>query len=227
MAIKFEIDESLDFRGGSHYSFVYANDVNDVVEALKDAWYQSGIHRHGGELFLTAYLNDPDGKEIALFFGHCSVNADEELYSVFEFPSSESEKDDWYKFGLFVEDFEGDYFEPVLEAFFDTSSPDRVLGSYLYKISKLFPKLSDDLKSNLGLYVLADILNFAKLHNKMNQMYEWITSEEGKKFLTLQDSYYEVGKKVVSFIENQKIGNLETFTISNSNKLGINPCFPT
>ncbi len=226
MPIKFEIDESLNFRGGSHYSFVYADDVNDVVEALKDAWYQSGIHRHGGELFLTAYLNDPDGKENALFFGHCSVDADEELYSVFEFPSSESEKDDWYKFGLFVEDFEGDYFEPVLEAFFDTNSPDRVLGSYLYKISNIFPKFSEDLKNNLGAYVLADILNFAKLHNKMHQMYEWIISKEGQNFLTLQDSYYEVGEKVVGFIENEKIDDLENFIEKNKDKVGLQPSFP-
>jgi len=53
-------------------------------------------------------MNDSDDKETSLFFGHCSVDSDGELYSVFEFPSSESERDDWYKFGLFVEDVDGD-----------------------------------------------------------------------------------------------------------------------
>jgi hypothetical protein len=227
MTIKFEILESLNYRGGSHYEYVYADDTNEVMEALKDAWYQSGIHRHGGELFLTAHMNDSDDKETSLFFGHCSVDSDGELYSVFEFPSSESERDDWYKFGLFVEDVDGDYFEPALEAFFDSSSPDRILGSYLYKVNKILPELNSDLKNNIGAYVLADILNFAKLHNKMKQMYEWIVCQEGKNFLTLQDSYCEIGEKVVGFIENHKIDELEAFIEKNKDRVGLQPSFPT
>lgn len=227
MTIDFEILESLNFRGGNHYDFVYANDANEVIEALKDAWYQSGIHRHGGELFLTAHMNDSDGKKTELFLGHCSVDSDGELYSVFEFPSSESERDNWYKFGLFEEDIDGDNFESALEAFFDSSSPGRVLGPYLYKVAKIFPKLSDDLQSNLGIYVLADILNFAKLHNKMKQMYEWIISEEGKNFLTWRESNCEVGGDVVDFIENQKIDDLEAFIEKNKDRVGLQPSFPT
>lgn len=226
MTIKFEILESLNYRGGNHYSFVYADDANEVIEALKDAWYQSGIHRHGGELFLSAHMNDSDGKKTELFLGHCSVDSDGELYSVFEFPSSESERDNWYKFGLFEDDIGGDNFESALEAFFDSSSPSRVLGPYLYKVAKIFPKLSDDLQSNLGIYVLADILNFAKLHGKMNQMYDWLLSQEGKNFLTSQDSHFEVGEKVVAFIEIQKIDDLEAFIDKNKDKVGLHPSFP-
>ena len=36
--VKFEIEESLNYRGGSHYCFVYAQNVDEVVEELKDAW---------------------------------------------------------------------------------------------------------------------------------------------------------------------------------------------
>ena len=224
MTIKFEIDTSLRFKGGIHYSFVYADDVNEVVEALKDAWYESGIHRHGGELFLKAHMDDSEDNEISLYLGDYSVDEDGELYSEFVFPDNEDERADWYKLGLFVED---DGFESVLEALLDTSSPDRVLGSYLYKVSMMFPKLSDDLKSNLGAYVLADILNFAKLHNKTKQMYDWIIAEEGKKFLTSQGSYFTAGKKVVSFIENQKIDDLEAFIEKNKDRVGLQPNFPS
>ena len=224
MTIKFEIDTSLRFKGGIHYSFVYADDVNEVIEALKDAWYQSGIHRHGGELFIYAHMEDSEDKEISLFLGDCSVDPDGELCTDFVFPDNEDEIADWYKLGLFVED---DGFESVLEALLDTSSPDRVLGSYLYKVSTMFPELSDDLKSNLGAYVLADILNFAKLHNKMKQMYDWIISEEGKNFLTWQDSYCEVGEKVVDFIENQKIDDLEALIEKNKDRVGLQPNFPS
>ena len=91
----------------------------------------------------------------------------------------------------------------------------------------MFPELSDDLKSNLGAYVLADILNFAKLHNKMKQMYDWIISEEGKNFLTWQDSYCEVGERVVDFIENQKIDDLEALIEKNKDRVGLQPNFPS
>lgn len=224
MTIKFEIDESLEYRGGSHYEYFYADDINEVIEALKDAWYQSGIHRHGGELFLTAHLNDSDGKETSLFLGNCSLDSEEDIYSAFEFPLSES--DDWYRHGLFVDGLSGAFFESVLEVLFDTSSPDRVLGSYLYKVNKILPELDSDLKANIGIYVLADIFNFAKLHGKMNQMHDWILSEEGKKFLTSQESFFAVGEKVVGSIENQEIDDLETFIEKNKDRVGLQPSFP-
>ena len=192
---------------------------------MKDAWYGSGIDRHGGELFLAAHLNDSDGKETALFLGNCSLDSEEDIYSAFDFPRSES--DDWFRHGLFVDDLDGAFFESVLEIIFNTTSPDRVLGSYLYKVNKILPELNSDLKNNIGAYVLADILNFAKLHGKMKQMYYWIISEEGKKFLTSQKSFLTVGEKVVDFIENQKIDDLEVFTEKNKDRVGLQPSFPT
>ncbi len=59
--VKFEILESLNWRGGSHYCYVYAEQTQDVVDALKDAWYESGVHRNGGELFLDVILVGSDG----------------------------------------------------------------------------------------------------------------------------------------------------------------------
>ena len=104
----FEIDESLNFRGGNFYSSVYANTVDEVVEELKDAWYSSGIHRHGGELFLNAVLHDANGGKVSLYLGSCTVDKKENLYSAFEFPYYEDDKERWHCLGLFAEDFGND-----------------------------------------------------------------------------------------------------------------------
>ena len=58
-------------------------------------------------------------------------------------------------------------------------------------------------------------------------MYDWIIAEEGKKFLTSQGSYFTAGKKVVSFIENQKIDDLEALIEKNKDRVGLQPNFPS
>ena len=172
--VKFEILASLNFKGGNHYCFVYADHVDEVINELKDAWYSSGIHRNGGELFLSAYVKNFDDKEIELFCGNCSVDSDEELESEFSFPNNKRDRDLWHSLGFFLEDSEGDSFEEVLEVFFEFDVPDRVLGAYLFKLQKIMADLKPEEKANFGANVLANIFYFGLKHNKSKELYNRI-----------------------------------------------------
>ena len=225
--IKFEILESLNFRGGSHYCFVNADEPDEIIEALKDAWYSSGIHRHGGELFLSALISNDDNSEIELFCGNCSVDKDEDLYSVFEFPYYEDEKDKWHSVGIFDENISGDSFEDVLETLFDYDCPDRVIGSYLYKVSKIYSGLSAKDKENFGKNVLADILSFSKTHDKLQQMYEWLRSEDGIKYLESNDYLDPAGTLAAEVIKQNPIENLDEFITKFKKDFGIKIVLPS
>lgn len=225
--IKFEILESLNFRGGNHYCYVYADEPNKVIEELKDAWYSSGIHRHGGELFLCAFIKDANNREIELFIGSCSVDSDEELYSSFEFPYDEVDKSQWHSLGIFNEGINGSNFDDVLETLFDCDSPDRVIGSYLYKVSKLYKGLPTKDKKDFGKNVVADILNFAKTHNKLHQMYEWLRSKSGIEYLESNDYLDPAGILASQVIEENPIENLDQFIRQFKKDFGVKIVLPS
>jgi len=111
--VKFEILESLNYRGGSHHTFVYADTAEEVFEEIKDAWHTSGISRHGGELFLNVCFQDEDNKEISLSCGSCTVDSDDDVYSSFNFPYEEKYKHKWYSLGLFLDDYETQVLAPI------------------------------------------------------------------------------------------------------------------
>jgi hypothetical protein len=225
--IKFEIQESLYFRGGSHYCYFYADESNEVIEELTDAWYSSGIHREGGELFLSALIKDENNREIELFCGHCSVDKDEDLYSVFEFPYDEKYKDAWHSLGIFDENISGDSFEDVLKTLFDYDSPDRVIGSYLYKLSKLYEGLSTKDKKDFGKNVVANILSFAKDHDKLYQMYEWLRSKEGIEYLQSNNYLDPVGILASEVVEESPIENLDQFIGQFKKDFGVKIVLPS
>jgi hypothetical protein len=225
--IKFEIQESLYFRGGSHYCYFYADESNEVIEELMDAWYSSGIHREGGELFLSALIKDENNREIELFCGHCSVDKDEDLYSVFEFPYDEKYKDAWHSLGIFDENISGDSFEDVLKTLFDYDSPDRVIGSYLYKLSKLYEGLSTKDKKNFGKNVVANILCFAKDHDKLYQMYEWLRSKEGIEYLQSNNYLDPAGILASEVVEESLIENLDQFIKQFKKDFGVKIVLPS
>lgn len=209
--VKFEIEESLNFRGGSHYCYVYANDIDEVIDQLKDAWYSSGIHRHGGELFLNAYLKNAENKEVLISCGHCSVDSDDDLYSVFDFPYDKRDRDQWYSLGLFLSDCEGESFEDSLEYIFDIDSPDRILGSYLFRLTKIFDGLTASDKKSFGENVLANILSFAKKHKKLNEMYAWLRSEDGVDYLNGLDHAQMTGAYLADVLQKSPITDLNGF----------------
>jgi hypothetical protein len=180
--IKFEILESLNFRGGNHYCDVYADTPSEVVEALKDAWYGSGISRHGGELFVEAHLSDADGNEVQIFFGNCNFDKRDRLYFNFSNFNNDEDYEPWYSFGMFSVGGTKSL-EDVLKALFDLDSPDRVLGSYIFKVGQKFDTLPEEEKLDFDLNVFANILDFGKNQGKLLELVEWIFSKNGLKQL--------------------------------------------
>lgn len=211
--VKFEISESLNFRGGNHYCFVYADDVIEVLNELKDAWYSSGIHRNGGELFLSAYIKNFDNKELELFCGNCSVDGDEDLYSSFSFPNDKRDRDLWHSLGFFLEDSEGDSFEEVLEVFFEFDVPDRVLGAYLFKLEKKLTELKPIEKANFGANILANILDFGRKQNKSKELYAWMISNEGTEYLENNSNFEMSANAVYDALRNIEITDIEKFIV--------------
>ena len=209
--VKFEISESLNFRGGNHYCFVYADDVNEVIEELKDAWYSSGIHRHGGELFLSACLKNIENKEVELFCGNCSVDNDGELYSSFNFPNNIRSQELWYSLGFFLEFNEGDSFEEVLKVFFEFDAPDRVLGSYLYRLEKITANLKQKEKLAFGNNVLANILDFGKKHKKSEELYAWMLSSDGANYLESNSEFEMTANALKDALSKIVITDIDKF----------------
>jgi len=66
---------------------------------------------------------------------------------------------------------------------FDYDSPDRVLGSYIFKVSLLFDSLSEEHKLDFDLNIFANILHFGQEQGKLLELSQWIFSEKGLKKL--------------------------------------------
>ena len=171
--LKFEIDESLMFRGGSFYSSFHANNMNSVIEELRSAWFANKLDRYGGELFLTAVIKDDGNKEISLYIGHCTFDKRGRSYFLFESPYGDENVDEWNSLGLFVNGFNDDA-KYIFDKLFDFDSPNRVLGSYLYRVSKVYENLSKKEKFTFGKNILANILDFSEKQNKLESMYLWL-----------------------------------------------------
>ncbi len=176
--IKFEISESLKFRGGNHYCDFYAERPSEVVEALKDAWYGSGIARHGGELFLDVHLTDAEGNDVQIFIGNCNFDKRDRLYFNLSNLNNEEDYYPWYSFGIFLVGGT-ESFEDMLKALFDFDSPNRVLGSYIFKVGQKFDALPEKDRLDFDLNVLANILDFGKNNGKLFELIKWIFSESG------------------------------------------------
>ncbi len=209
--VKFEIEESLNYRGGSHYTFVYADTADEVFEEIRDAWHGSGISRQEGELFLNVYFQGEDGKEICLACGHCSVDGDDDVYSSFNFPYEETNRHKWYSLGLFLEDYETQFFEQVFEFFFDLDSPDRVLGSYLYRLEKTSTGLKGKEATVFGKNVLANILDFGKKYAKSEELYAWLLSADGTNYLEGNPHFEKTALALDSALKNEFITDIDKF----------------
>lgn len=187
--IKFEIDESLMFRGGSFYTSFHANSMNVVIEELRSAWFANGLDKYGGELFLTAVIKDGNNQDVSLYIGHCTFDKRGRSYFPFEEPYGDEKVDEWNSLGIFVDGF-GDDVRYIFDALFNYDSPDRVLGSYLYRLSKGYKKLTAKERKSFGKNILANILDFAKKQKKLEQMYLWLSSQEGLDYLA-EGKYFD------------------------------------
>lgn len=224
--IKFEILESLRFRGGNHYCFTFADNPLDLYESIKDAWYGSGIARYEGELFLYAHLSDADGNEISLFFGDCTLDKSDKLH--FNFPYlSDEDCDPWYSFGLFSANTTDD-FEAVLNDLFDMNSPDRVLGAYLYKISQVFHDLSPVAQETFNENMLANILDFGSQEGKLLELWQWIFSNDGLKYIDqLEQSIDLSTSEIVKLGKSENLSVIQKFISQYKKDFGISIYLPS
>jgi hypothetical protein len=221
---KFEILESYNFRGGNHYCTFYANSIDRVLDELKDAWYGSGISRHEGELFLSAYLENDIGEETELFFRHCSVYRDRVH---FNFSVFNGEFDPWYQHGIFIVD-ETDDVKKILKKLFEYDSPDRVIGSYLYRANKNFNTYANEIKDNFDATLLANILSFGKKEQKLEELAGWLFSKNGIKYLNQLGSSIDLDDPEVSKIfESKSIDELNSFIDKHTRDLGLNIYLPS
>ena len=228
--IRFEILESLNFRGGNHYCYFSADSTSEVLEALKDAWYGSGLSRHGGELFLYAYLHDADGNEEKLFFGNCTVDKEDEIEEVFfnfKFIENEDECKPWNTFGLFSADVTDD-FEEVLIDLFNYDSPDRVIGAYLFKVWDKFDNLPSHDKDNFDAALLANILDFGKKEQKLIPLFQWIISEDGLKYFDrLQCSIDFSSPEIIVLDSSSSAEDLDNFIERYKRNFGVTIYLPS
>ena len=225
--IKFEILESLNYRGGNHYCYIHADEPDNLMDGIKGAWYSSGIDKHGGELFLSAFISDLNKNEIELFCGNCSVDKEGHINSLFEFPYEESEQDKWHSLGIFPDNINADSFEELLDLFFGYDSPDRVIGAYLYKVSKIYKGLSAKDKEDFGKNVLANILSFAKAHGKLQQMYQWLFSKDGETYLDSNPYLEPADKEVAKAMKQIGIDERDKFILSYKIDFGVQICVPS
>ena len=181
--MKFEILESLKHRGGNHFCYFYANSINEVIQALNDAWYKSGINRYGGELFLIAVLYDAEDNEIELFLGNCNFGKRDQFCFNVQDIYTDEEFDPWFSCGIFERETQNPFRE-LLKALFDYDNPSRVLGSYLFKLSKQIEKLPSNKQVDFSLHIVANILEFGKSQDKLLELNRWIFSRKGNNFLS-------------------------------------------
>ena len=222
--IRFQIDESYDFRGGNFYCDFYANSPDQVMKAIKDAWVGSGIKDHEGELFLSAYLKDDDGNDIELFFRHCAVVRDRVR---FNFSVLNDDFDPWFSFGMFCVDSTDDVIK-ILKNLFDYNSPDRVIGSYLYKVNKKYNFFIDEIKANFDAIVLANILNFGRQENKLIELSRWIFSKKGLQYFEqLEHSIDMKFPEIANLSKSSSVDELNAFIERNLKELGAKIYLPS
>jgi len=224
--VKFEIDESLEFRGGNHHCFVYADDLDEIHEELTRAWYSTGISRFGGELFLTALVNRSDGEEVPLFLGNCSVESGNSVQINFE-PPDDAERVSWYSVGLFDHIIDDDINE-LINALFDYDNPYRVIGSYLFNVSQKYDALNEKEKSKFGEFILANILDFGMLHDKGGELYNWLCSQQAEEFFEdMKYQAYPATEKLKLAILSAQIDHLDLFINQYKRDLGFKLLLPS
>jgi hypothetical protein len=133
------------------------------------------------------------------------------VYSSFNFPYEEKYKHEWYSLGLFLDDYETQDFVEVFDFFFDLDSPDRVLGSYLYRLEKITANLKQKEMLDISKNILANILDFGKKHNKCAELYAWMLSSEGEKYLEGNQSFEKTALALDWAIRNEVITDLDKF----------------
>lgn len=87
MGREFDLHVSVRFKGGEYYSSFQANSHDEFLEALKDHWYDTGLHQETGEIFV---LTEVDTVEGPYRFEAGSYRFDEtadEVIGVLGFPS--------------------------------------------------------------------------------------------------------------------------------------------
>lgn len=216
--VTFEIFESTNFRGDVHFCYAFADSTNEVTEELKEAWYSSGIHKQGGELFLNALISDNSKKVRSLALGSCKFDQSNQLYSTFEFPKYD--KDDWHSLGLFVEWLDGCNLERILEEFFKEDTPDRVLGSFLYRAIGAQKRMGAKSKVNFGAALLASILDFAKQHEKADAMLQWLLSNEGTQYLQGDSVFSQTASQLLHALHQSPITDIDKYIKKYKQDLG-------
>lgn len=224
--IKFLIEESAGYRGGADYCTFRADNVDQVLIQLERAWYDSELNMHGGELFLTAFIESNSKKPTALYCGHAYVDEYGDLKTLFESPTNEQLRDALYSLGFFLDDLDGRSFNDSLSTLFEVDSPDRVIGAYLYKVLK---KSSTQILNNklFGKQLLANILAFANQYKVGNEIYEWFRSEEGKNYLRYSNNFKLAAKAILSELEKEAIVDLGKYIAKYQKNLGVQIILPS
>jgi hypothetical protein len=223
--VAFEISESTNFRGGNHFCYVFADNPNEVTEELKEAWYSSGIHKEGGELFLSALISDGSGKAISLVIGSCTFDSDNYLFSTFEF--RKHDEYDWYALGFFMDRLDGCYLGRILEEFFKEDTPDRVLGSFLYRAIHAQKTKGLKSKSAFGSALLATILNFSKQHGKAEAMLQWLLSSQGTDYLQGNPVFSQSATQLLHALHESTVTDIDTYIKKYKQDLGCNLFLPS
>lgn len=224
--IKFEIQESLNFRGGNHYCYAFAKSPDDLFESIKDAWYGSGLARHGGELFVSAHLIDADENEVKLFFGNCTVDKRNNLNFNFTY-LSEEDCEPWFCFGLFAASETDDY-ESILDDLFDFDSPDRVVGSFLFRAWKKIDDLPANVRATFNESAIACILDFGKGQGKLIEIWSWIFSNEGVKYFDQLEYSLDMSEpEIVKLGGATDVNEIEAFIKKYKKDFGITMYLPS
>ena len=212
--IRFELHVSPNFRGGELFADFESKDYGDLISNMEYCWNRSGLHHSKGEIFVHAYIYI-DNQEQRVQCGYYTIDSDGDLIA----HSSEDAEDElvefWESLGInFHSTPDDELFEAKVKKLFEhatqeknasklPNSPENVLGKWLLATLEIYSYRIENFNEVQVGFSTAAILNLAKKHNKIFQMFEWLVGENGKEFLTRKD-YSPIGSMIFAEVDQIK-----------------------
>ncbi len=210
--IQFEVEASFQYKGSGQSAYFSASSYDEVISEMKRIWYRAGLVFNRDEAFLIVHLS-VDGVEQRLYIGDFVFDDELQLCGMHHINDQKPIYDVLSNLCFTFDEYEDpEYlFEKIIRFLFEKNTPEKLLGSWLIKLSLE----NFDFKGiEPEQAIIAHLLKFSDQQEKLFEMYHWCLSPDGEKFFDSNDSFPYAANCICDELKEITEGNFKNLSMN-------------
>jgi hypothetical protein len=210
--IYFMVEASYNYKNSQNIQHFSATDYQDVIDKIKNYWNQFGLKFNRDEGLLSAKIfieNQP----IIFYIGDFVFDEKMDLTGMSPLSEHGDNYREWHAIGLAWDENDDPewLFARKIQFLFEKNTPEKLLGSWLIKLSLESIDFKDIAPEQA---IIAHLLKFSDQQDKLFEMYQWCISTEGEKFFNSNYNFCNAAGYVCDELREITDGNFKNLSMN-------------